>query len=302
MNIDFTSDLHTSFIYQRNKTIFWKNWVLKQKNDYLIIAWDINEDIEILQKSFDDIIENTTYKKIIITFWNHDIWTHKKDVIFGIQNSIEKYSFLKDYFHNYKDKIHVIDVEDCILKDENIVITWNMWWYNYTINQIDKSYLEKYFDANFDKMKFGITSYNDRVYIDFWDYFESNIAFANFLEQELIERLEKIQNNPEYKTYDIFAISHIKPCNQLEKKSPFFKEYSREKWEEIIKETGNIIWKYNLGNIYWNAFFINNHLHEIYKKYGVKYVLYGHTHFIWKENIDGIEYISNALGYYWMKD
>lgn len=40
----------------------------------------------------------------------------------------------------------------------------------------------------------------------------------------------------------------------------------------------------------------------MYKNYGVKYVLYGHTHFVWKENIDGIEYISNALGYYWMKD
>lgn len=50
------------------------------------------------------------------------------------------------------------------------------------------------------------------------------------------------------------------------------------------------------------CFFINNHLHEIYKKYGVKYVLYGHTHFVWKEKIDGIEYISNALGYYGMKN
>lgn len=301
MNIDFTSDLHTSFIYKKHKIIFWKNWVLKQKNDYLIIAWDINEDIEILQKSLDDIIENTTYKKIIITFWNHDIWTHPKDAIFWITNSIEKYSFLKEYFHNYREKIHIIDVEDYILKEENIIITWNMGWYNYTIPEIDKQYLEKYFDANFDKMKFGITSYNDRVFINFGDYFKNNLDFADFLEQELIERLEKIQNNPEYKTYDIFAISHIKPSNKLEKKSPFFKEYSCEKWEKIIKEAGNIIWKYNLGNIYGNAFYMNNNLHQIYKNYWVKYAIYWHTHFIWKENIDGIEYISNALGYYGVK-
>ena len=67
--IDITSDIHSENIFKSNKNIFWKNWILTQKNDYLIIAWDINSSISWIEKSFDDIIENTTYKKIIVTFF-----------------------------------------------------------------------------------------------------------------------------------------------------------------------------------------------------------------------------------------
>lgn len=56
-NIDITSDLHTDFIYKWFKDIYWTNWVLTQTWKYLIIAWDINEDIYVLQRSFDDIIK-----------------------------------------------------------------------------------------------------------------------------------------------------------------------------------------------------------------------------------------------------
>lgn len=294
--IDITSDIHTDFIYKNFKTIYWENWILKQKNDYLIICWDINENIHVLKKSLDDVIDNTTYKKIIITFGNHDLRFDVDDEDFGISNSIEKYEFLIDYFHNYRNKIHVIDKEDFIIPNTNYIITWVMWWYNYSINPVDKFYLTKYFNADFDKMSFGSTVYNDRLYIKFNEKIKWNIGFANYLEDKLIERLERLKwysNN-----YEIIVMSHVKPSNQLEKNSKYFLEYSMDLWEEIIKDKNKWVKNYNLENIYWNAFFVNNNLSKIYEIYNVKYAIYWHTHFHWEQEINWIKYMTNALGYY----
>jgi hypothetical protein len=65
-NIYVTLELHTEFIYRNFKDIYWTNWVLTQKWKYLIIAWDINENIHVLKRSLDDVIDNSSYKKIII--------------------------------------------------------------------------------------------------------------------------------------------------------------------------------------------------------------------------------------------
>lgn len=296
--LDITSDLHTDFIYNNFKSIYWKNWVLKQKNDYLVICWDINEDIWVLQKSFDDIIDNTKYKNIITTFWNHDLRISAEDLDCNITNSIQKYEFLINHFHHYRDKIHVIDKEDFMIPNSNYIITGNMWWYNYTINPVDKFYLTKYFNANFDKMSFWSTIYNDKLYIKFNEKIKWNIGFSNYLEDKLIQRLEKLKwysNN-----HEIIVMSHIKPSNQLEKNSKYFLEYSMELWEEIIKDKHKWVKNYNLENIYWNAFFVNNNLSKIYEIYNVKYAIYWHTHFHWEQEINWIKYISNALWYYWL--
>lgn len=294
--IDITSDLHTDFIYKNFKTIYWENWILKQKNDYLIICWDINENIHVLNRSLDDIIENTTYKKIIIAFGNHDLRFDVDDEDFGISNSIEKYEFLINHFHNYRNKIHVIDQEDFIIPNSNYIVTGNMGHYNYTINSVDKFYLTKYFNADFDKMSFGSTVYNDRLYIKFNEKIKWNIGFANYLEDKLIQRLERLKwysNN-----YEIIVMSHVKPSNQLEKNSKYFLEYSMDLWEEIIKDKNKWVKNYNLENIYWNAFFVNNNLSKIYEIYNVKYAIYWHTHFHWEQEINWIKYMTNALGYY----
>lgn len=295
-NIDITSDLHTDFIYKWFKDIYWTNWVLTQTWKYLIIAGDINEDIYVLQRSFDDIIENTNYKKIIVTFWNHDLRFNLSDEDFNINDSIEKYEFLINHFHWYKDKIHVIDKEDFIIKETKQIITWNMGRYNYSINPIDKFYLEKYFQVNFDKMSFWFSIYNDRSYIKFNDKIKWNIEFSKYLEDKLIERLEKLKKH--YNNYEIIAISHVKPSNQLEKDSKFFIEYSQELWEEIIKNKDRGIKEFNLETLYWNAFFLNNNLSQIYDKYWVKYAIYWHTHYKGSEEINWVTYITNALWYY----
>ncbi|MBW7954279.1 metallophosphoesterase [Candidatus Gracilibacteria bacterium] len=296
-NIDITSDLHTDFIYKGFKDIYGTNGVLTQTGKYLIIAGDINENIYTLKISLDDIIENTTYEKIIITFGNHDIRELKVfDEDFNINDSISKYEFLCKYFHNYKNKIHVVDVEDFIIEETKQIITGNMGWYNYTINPIDKFYLEKYFQVNFDKMSFGFSIYNDKNYIKFNDKIKGNLEFSKYLEDKLIERLEKLKEY--YNNYEIIAVSHVKPSNQLEKDSKFFIEYSQELWEEIIKNKDRGVKEYNLETLYGNAFFLNNNLSQIYEKYGVKYAIYGHTHYKGSEEINGIKYITNALGYY----
>jgi hypothetical protein len=295
-NIDITSDLHTDFIYKWFKEIYGKNWVLAQIWKYLIIAGDINEDIYVLQRSFDDIIKNANYKKIIVTFWNHDLRFNLSDEDFNINDSIEKYEFLINHFHWYKDKIHVIDKEDFIIEETKQIISWNMGYYNYTINPVDKFYLEKYFQVNFDKMSFWYSIYNDRSYIKFNDKIKWNLEFSKYLEDKLIERLEKLKKH--YNNYEIIAISHVKPSNQLEKDSKFFIEYSQELWEEIIKNKDRGVKEYNLETLYWNAFFLNNNLSQIYEKYWVKYAIYWHTHYKGTETINWVTYISNALWYY----
>lgn len=295
-NIDITSDLHSYFIYSNYKNIYWNNGVLFQTWDYLIIAWDIDEEIITIQKSFDDIINLADYKKIIVTFWNHDIRFNVDDENYNIINSIEKYEFLCNHFHNYKDKIHVIDKEDFIIEETNQILTWNMGWYNYTIKDIDKFYLEKYYHVNFDKMSFWSTIFNDRRYIKFNDKIKWNLDFSKYLEDKLIKRLENIKNN--YNNYEIIAISHLKPSNELEKDSPYYFDYSPEKWEEIIKDWSRWVNIYSLDSIYWNAFFVNNNLSKLYEKYWVKCAIYWHTHYNWTEKINGVEYITKAFWYY----
>lgn len=296
--LDITSDLNTDFIYKNFKTIYWENWVLKQKNKYLIIAWDINENIHVLKMSLDDVINNSNYEKIIITFGNHDLRLNIDDEDFSISNSIEKYEFLIDYFHDYRNKIHVIDKEDFIIPNTNYIITWVTWWYNYTIRNEDRFYLEKYYHANFNKMSFWWITYNDRNYIKFNNEIKSNEEFARYLENKLIQKLEQIKSN--YNNYEIIAISHVKPSRLLEKDSQYHIEYSFEQWEEIIKDWMKWIKLYWLDKIYGNAFFVNNNLSKIYEKYWVKYSIYGHTHYKWNEEINWIEYITNTLWYYWL--
>lgn len=296
--LDITSDLHSDFIYKNFKNIYWSNWILKQKNKYLIIAWDINENIHVFKKSLDDVIDNSNYEKIIICLWNHDLWCEIDDEMFGINNSIEKYEFLINHFHNYREKIHIIDKEDFIIPNTDYIITWNMWWYNYTIRNEDRFYLEKYYNANFNKMNFWWIYYNDRMYIKFNEKIKWNEEFAKYLENKLIERLEQLKTN--YNNYEIIAVSHIKPSRLLEKDSQYYIEYPFEKWEEIIKDWMKWIKLYWLDKIYGNAFFVNNNISKIYEKYTVKYAIFWHTHRIWNEKINWIEYITNALWYYWL--
>jgi hypothetical protein len=292
---DITSDIHTNFIYNCNKTIYGDNWVLKQNSDILIIAWDINESIEWIEKALKNIIINTSYQSIIVTFWNHDIRV-KKDLSNGIQNSIDKYEYLIEHFHWFMNKIHVIDKEDFFIPNTKLILTWNMWWYNYTIKDLDKNNLEKYYNVNFNNMEFDWTVFNDKYYVEFNDKIKGNIEFATYLENKLIERLKQLKSN--YNNYDYIAISHIKPHIDLEKDSQFYIQYNKKQWGEIIKEWNQWISKYKLSYLYWNAFFVNNNLSKIYKKYWVKFAIYGHTHYVWDEEIDWITYISNALWYY----
>jgi len=303
-NIDITSDIHSTFIKNNFKEIFWNNWVLKQseKWKYLIIAWDINEDISEIEKNLNNIINNTSYKKIIITFWNHDIWYNPRvnnvDKNLSYSNSIEKYNFLIDYFHGYNNKVFVIDKEDFIIEDKKIVITWNMWWYNYTIKPEDKQNLEKLLKVNFDDMRLFSFRSNDKPNILFSDDIKSNEEFSKLLEDKLIERLDSIKENPNLKDYKIICISHVKPSFDLDTNSKYYINLNSLEWKEIF-DSNNVTSFYDtLTKLYSNAFYTNSNLHKIYKDYNVSIWIYWHTHHNFKKNLDWIKYITNSLGYY----
>lgn len=301
ININYISDLHSSFYLPNNKNIFWNDWIInyENKSEILIIAWDINESVDWIRATLDDIINNTDYRTIIITFWNHCIRKNSEDKKYWINNSIDKYEFLINYFHWYRDIVHVIDKQDYIIKDSKLVVTGNISWYNYTwINERDRYYLEKFYKVNFDQMSFiGFTS-NEKAYIQFNDKIKSNIEFAEHLENKLIERLDLIKKSTKTKEFDILAISHIKPSREIEKESEFYLTYSDWIWQEIIRSWYRSKYDFNLWNLYWNAFYSNNNLHEIYKKYWVKYSIYWHTHTSNEYEFDWIKYVTNAFGYY----
>ena len=317
LNIDYISDLHSSFYLKKEKSLFWKDWILKNKpnSDYLIIAWDINDNKEELKRTLNDIIENTNYKKIIITLWNHDLYLNQNDILSyldeeknevktrNFEDSMEKYVILINELHWYKDKIHVIDFEDFIIEENRVAITWNMGWYNYTgVNDVDKYYLEKYYKADFEKMSFANFTSNDRNFIKFSEDICSNYKFSEFLERDLARRLKNIKKNPKTKDYKIVAISHIKPSREIEKDSKFNLSYSPDQWKEIIKDWDSGILKYNLWIIYWNAYYTNNNLHKIYKQYWVDYWIYWHTHISNTYDYEGIKYLTNCLWYYWIEE
>lgn len=301
LNINYISDLHSNFFLWYNKNILWEDWLLKQtkESDCLIISWDISDNISDIEKTLDLLITNYWYKKIILTFWNHDIRFRKKDHNkYGIKNSIDKYYYLINHFHWYKDIVHVIDKEDLVLDKEKIIITWNMWWYDYSgVKDLDKDYLCKYFQADFDKMSFAWTWSNDSIYVKFNNEINWNLKFAEVLKNNLIERLELIKANRCYIDYKIIGVSHIKPSIKLEQYSPYYINYSKENWEEIIKEPFAKS-KYNLGSLYMNAFYTNENIHEIYKKYWVETSIYWHTHVKEASLVEWISYYTNSFWYY----
>lgn len=302
-NIDIISDIHTYYITSNYKDLFWNNWVLQKTNDskYLIIAWDINEDVTEIEKTLNNIIESTNYNKIIITFGNHDIWyrphLNRNDEFLPYSNSIEKYNFLIEYFHEYKNKIHVIDKEDFIIVSKKIVITWNMWWYNYTIEKNSREHLENDFKINFDKMSYGTFSSNDKVHIKFSDEVVWNIDFADKLEKELTSRINLINKDMILKDYTKIAISHVKPSYLLEKNSPFYIEVDEKKRIEIIKSWEKLNTE-SIQKMYANAFYLNSNISNIYETNEVNIWIYWHTHQLYKKNINWIKYITNSYGYY----
>lgn len=303
VEIDYISDLHAEFFLNNQKSVFWETWILKKNSnsEILAIAWDISEDSQKTIMTMDLIIKYFNYKKIIITFWNHDLRiNHNKDLKYEVKNSIEKYHFLIEHLHWYKDVVHVIDKEDFVIEENKVILTWNMGWYNYSwVSKIDRYFLEKHLKADFDKMQFWSEFYsNDKTYIKFSEEIKSNLEFAKYLENKLIERLENIKKNEKFEKYKIIWISHIKPSRKLEKFSEFYVSYNKAEWEKILETPRHERYHFKIWSLYWNAFYVNENIHKIYSKYWVKHAIYWHTHFKGSENLSSIKYNTNAFWYY----
>lgn len=302
LKIDYISDLHAEFFLNNQKSVFWETWILKKNSnsEILIIAWDISEDSQKTIMTMDLIIKYFNYKKIIITFWNHDIrLNHNQDLKYWVKNSIEKYHFLIENLHLYKDIVHVIDKEDFVIEENKVILTWNMGWYNYSwVSKVDKYFLEKHLNADFDKMQFLNFYSNDKKYIKFNEEIKSNLEFAEYLENKLIDRLENIKKNEKFQKYRIVWISHIKPSRKLEKMSEFNISYNKSEWKKILEVPKHERYNFKMWSIYGNLFYVNENIHKIYSKYWVKYWIYGHTHNKTSEVLNSIKYNTNAFWYY----
>lgn len=302
IKIDYISDLHVNFIYP--KRIFWK--IIKYPENpwkYLLLAWDFAENMTLIDWMLDELIRDWIYEKIFITWWNHDLRLHKNDYKrYWIENSIQKYHYLNKKFHNFKEKIHVLDVEPFICKEDKLIIFWSLAWYNYWIEKIDKKYLENHFWANFDSMKFKNAEFNDKNYIKFGEWINSNLEFANYLYEKLENQLLESFSDEKYINYNKILLTHVKPFKNIDKTSIYHRSYSKEEWEKIIKGKDleiNVIKKYQLDLVYWGAFYVNSRIEELINRFKIKYCIWGHSHSNDIEEYKWTKYLTNCYWYHW---
>lgn len=302
IKIDYISDLHITYIYP--KKTFWK--IIKYPENpwkYLLLAWDFAENITLIDWMLDELIIDWIYEKVLLSWWNHDLRLHKNDYKrYWIENSIQKYHYLNKKIHNYKNKIHVLDVEPFICNEDKLIIFWSLAWYNYWIEKIDKIYLEKYFWANFDEMKFKNIELNDKKFIKFWEWINSNLEFANYLYEKLANQLLERFSDEKYINYSKILLTHVKPSKNIDKTSIYYKTYSKEEWENIMREKDleiDVIKKYQLDLIYWGAFYLNSRIEKLINRFKIEYVIWWHSHSNNIEKYNWTKYLTNCYGYHW---
>ncbi len=297
MHIDYISDIHSDFFIPKFKKVFGR--VLKKTSDskILIIAGDISTDIDITKKTIDELIEQYLYEGVFIVLWNHDLWYNKKDKDMWINNSIDKYHFLIEELHGYKNVVHCLDKENYFFHDEKVALVWNSGWYNYTINPLDKKNLEKYFSADFDSMRFRYAETNDRNYIKFNDVIKNNLEFAKYFEKDLILKLKSVRQNKKTKDYKIACVCHMKPNSKIENDSIYFKNYNKKDWEDILSDKEKAIYTYDIPWLFMNWFYVNSNISKIYEKFNVHIWIYWHTHCSGIYKYKGINYVTNAFWY-----
>jgi putative phosphoesterase len=219
----------------------------ENKTDIFCFAGDMSADITLTIKILREIREELDIEICAVT-GNHEMWDK------NFANSFE----ILSYFDNQaKD----ISVHANPFEFGDWVILGNMGWYDYSTAQT-------YFtEEQLDKMIFGSTSWNDKVFCN-WDG-KTNKEVANLLLKDLKEQLEV------YKGKNMILLSHIVP------------------YEECV------LVKNDKGWDYFNAFIGNVNIGKLADEYGVKIAHFGHTHFRhWKRSNGGVEMICTPLGYY----
>lgn len=142
--------------------------------------------------------------------------------------------------------------------EKYFVIFGDTGWYDYSYNP------NGYTDKELEKKVYGMARWADKTYFN-WDG-----ASDQFVSEFFLNRLK---NNMEmYSDKEMIVVTHTVP------------------FEKFVTYKGDPYWDY------FSAFIGSSKYGELYKKYGVKKCVFGHTHTRYHEMNEGVECICRPLG------
>ncbi len=147
-----------------------------------------------------------------------------------------------------------------VLKKDNVelAVVGDVGWYDYTMAS------SEYSREELDVMTIGKRTFFDKLY-NSWT--NDNPAQMQVMLKRLEEQLKTCQNFP------ILAVTHMLPV------------------KDFCVPPDSEMWRY------MNAFMGSTALHELYRRYSVRYGVCGHVHYRARAEKDGISYICPCLSY-----
>lgn len=271
LKIHYISDIHIDSyllnMYHNKSTDDMKEyidevikWFLHKnhkKADVLIIAGDIANYNHISIAFLEKI--SKYYKKVLFTYWNHDLYLINEEAITYDYNSFNKIKKIKSYFKNTNVSLLDGEIEEIEKDNKKYKILWIWMWYDFS-----------YWIQNFPWTDNNLLKILWKQYIN-----DSKCIYDT--NKEIIDPLshfnkEKEKLNIKLKEKPDIVFSHMWPITPSNMQDKFKKDKKTSfyyfDWKEILKNNKNI-----------------------------KYWVFGHTHDKYNFTFEKTKLLCNPLWY-----
>eukprot|EP00933_Yihiella_yeosuensis_P041188 TRINITY_DN3560_c0_g2_i1.p1 TRINITY_DN3560_c0_g2~~TRINITY_DN3560_c0_g2_i1.p1 ORF type:complete len:393 (-),score=58.22 TRINITY_DN3560_c0_g2_i1:168-1310(-) len=227
--------------------------------DVLIVAGDVSNDLEILRDTFKALKER--FGHVFFCPGNHDLWLHHKD---GCKDSIEK-------LHKIEALCKELGIRTAPGWIDNVLVVPLLSWYNSSFDiepdVSDPSLLPvEHVMVDFGACKWpqGLTAF---------DGSDSIARFIDSLNDDIARSIPPQPLLPDGKRAKVISFSHFLPRLELmpEKRSLYY--------PPLPKAVGS------------------NALQERVSRLHPDLHIFGHTHYGWSQEVDGINYLQACLAY-----